>query len=38
VFYEDEIIGEYFADILVNNKAIGEIKAAKSLTAENVIK
>ncbi len=35
VVYEDEIIGEYFADILVDNKVIVEIKAAKSLTIEN---
>ena len=35
VFYEDEIIGEYFADILVDNKVLVEFKAAKSLTAEN---
>ena len=32
VTYEDEIVGEYFADILVDNKIIVEIKAAKSLT------
>lgn len=35
VVYEDEIIGEYFADILVDNKVIVEIKAAKSLVIEN---
>ena len=35
VVYEDEIIGEYFADILVDNKVIVEIKAAKSLAKEN---
>lgn len=35
VFYEKEIVGEYFADILVDNKVIVEIKAAKSLAAEN---
>ena len=35
VFYEDEIIGEYFDDILVDNKVIVEIKAAKSIAAEN---
>ncbi len=35
VVYEDEIIGEYFADILVDNKVIIEIKAAKSLEVEN---
>ena len=35
VFYEDEIIGEYFADILVDDKVIVEIKAAKYLAVEN---
>jgi len=35
VFYEGELIGEYYADILVDNKVIVEIKAAKRLTEEN---
>ena len=35
VFYEGEIIGEYYADILVDNKVIVEIKAAKRLVEEN---
>ncbi len=35
VFYEGEIIGEYYADILVDNKVIVEIKAAKCLVEEN---
>lgn len=35
VVYEDEIIGEYFADILVDNKVIVEIKASRSLSPEN---
>ncbi len=35
VVYEDEIIGEYFADIIVENKVIVEIKASKSLAIEN---
>ena len=35
VHYEDEIIGEYFADILVDNKVIVEIKASRSLAPEN---
>jgi len=35
VFYENEVVGEYFADMLVDNKVIVEIKAAKSLAAEN---
>ena len=35
VFYEDEIVGEYFADILVDGKVIVEIKAARNLALEN---
>ena len=35
VFYEGELIGEYYADILVDNKVIVEIKAEKRLTEEN---
>ena len=35
VVYESEVIGEYFADILVDNKVIVEIKASKSLAVEN---
>jgi len=35
VFYEGEAIGEYYADILVDNKVIVEIKAAKQLVEEN---
>jgi len=35
VLYENEIIGEYYADILVDNQVIVEIKAAKRLSQEN---
>ena len=35
VVYQDEIVGEYFADILVDRKVILEIKAGKSLALEN---
>jgi GxxExxY protein len=35
VYYEDEIVGEYFADILVNDKVIVEIKASRNLAQEN---
>jgi GxxExxY protein len=35
VSYENEVIGEYFADMLVDHKVIVEVKAAKSLTAES---
>ena len=35
VYYEDEIVGEYFADILVDDKIIVEIKAARNLALEH---
>lgn len=35
VVYEEEIIGGYFADILVDNKVIVEIKAVKNLSIKN---
>jgi len=35
VFYGGDVIGEYYADILVDNKVIIEIKAAKRLVEEN---
>jgi GxxExxY protein len=35
VHYGDEIVGEYFTDILVDNKVIVEIKASRSLAPEN---
>jgi len=35
VLYEGEIIGEYYADILVANKIIVEIKASKRLIEEH---
>jgi len=35
VSYENEVIGEYFADVLVDHKVIVEVKATKILTAEN---
>jgi len=35
VLYEGEIFGEYFADILVDDKVIVEIKAARNLASEN---
>ena len=35
VFYEDEIVGEYFADILVDDKVIVEIKATTNLAIEH---
>jgi len=35
VYYNNEVIGEYFADILVDNKVIVEIKAVKNLVEEH---
>ena len=35
VVYEGEIIGEYYADMLVDNKVIVEIRAAKCLSGEH---
>jgi len=35
VYYENEIVGEYFADILVDDKIIVEIKAARNLASEH---
>lgn len=35
VFYDGEVIGEYFADLFVNETVIVEIKSAKSISAEH---
>jgi len=35
VFYKGQILGEYFADILADNKVIIEIKATKNLMEEH---
>jgi GxxExxY protein len=35
VLYDSLIVGEYFADILIENKVIIEIKASKSISKEN---
>ncbi len=35
VFYEEENIGDYFADIFVGQKVMVEIKASKALCEEN---
>ena len=35
VFYSGKIVGEYFADLLVGESIIVEIKAAKNLSSEN---
>ena len=35
VYYEDENVGNYFADIIVNDTIVLELKAAKSLSEEH---
>ena len=35
VIYENELVGQYFADIIVDEKIIVEIKAKKNLMAED---
>ena len=35
VYYEDQIVGQYFADIMVDDKIIIEIKAARNLALEH---
>ena len=35
VFYETEIIGEYYADIVINNIIVIELKASSSLLEEH---
>jgi len=35
VHYEEEIVGDYYADILVNDEIILEIKTAKNIVSEH---
>lgn len=35
VYYDDKMIGEYFADLIVQDRVIVEIKAVKSLNIEH---
>ena len=37
VYYENLVVGEYFADLMVENKIIIELKAAESLHEKNEI-
>ncbi len=37
VYYEGEVVGEYFADLLVEEKVICELKAMNSLTRESEV-
>lgn len=37
VFYENEIVGEYFADLIVNDEIIIELKAYETLIEEHEI-
>ena len=38
VYYEGEVVGEYYADILVNNLVILELKAARKILDEHTAK
>lgn len=35
VYYKDELVGDYYADIIVNERVILELKALSSLTSEH---
>ena len=35
VYYDEQIIGEYYTDLLIDNKVIVEIKASRTLAPEN---
>lgn len=35
VYYEETLVGEYFADILINNEIILELKAAECIVPEH---
>ncbi|MBI5032398.1 MAG: GxxExxY protein [Chloroflexi bacterium] len=35
VYYEGQVVGEYFADLLVNDAVIVELKAARNISDEN---
>lgn len=35
VYYEDAVVGEYFADIIVDNSVILELKAAEAVVEEH---
>ena len=35
VYYDDELVGDYYADLLIENKVIVELKAAESICEEH---
>ncbi len=37
VFYDDEIVGDYFADLIVENKIIIELKASDNFIEEHTL-
>jgi GxxExxY protein len=37
VYYDEQVVGEYFADIVVNDKVILEIKAVQTLNAAHEV-
>jgi GxxExxY protein len=37
VYYDNDVVGEYYADLVVDNKVILELKAAETLVAEHEV-
>lgn len=37
VYYDNDVVGEYYADLVVDNKVILELKAAETLVAEHQV-
>jgi GxxExxY protein len=37
VYYDNEIVGDYFADLVVDNKVILELKAAEAIVVEHEV-
>lgn len=37
IYYDDQIVGDYFADLLVENKVLIELKAIQSLSREHEV-
>ena len=35
VYYDNQMVGEYFADVLIESQVIVELKASKNLAQEN---
>lgn len=37
VYYDNDVVGEYYADLVVDNKVILELKAAETIVAEHQV-